>query len=112
MSPITSPFEPWILVPRSQIASVTSHQHLCHLICRNLKWRLTSRHGHASRWPIFVFYINDLMVDDIVSTFIYTSSIWTGLERLGDILNIEYIGIKDVLSPLRISKLVQMQIWI
>jgi len=52
------------------------------------------------------------MIDNIVSTFIYTSSIRTGLECLGDILNIEYIGIKDVLSPLRISKLVQMQIWI
>jgi len=43
------------------------------------------------------------MIDDIVSTFIYTSTVGTGLECLGDVLDVENIGIKDMLSPLAVS---------
>ena len=43
------------------------------------------------------------MVDDIVSAFIDASTIWAGLECLGDILDIKNIGIKDMLGPLKVS---------
>jgi hypothetical protein len=43
------------------------------------------------------------MVDDIVSAFIYTSTIWAGLECLGDVLDIKNISIKDMLGPLLVS---------
>jgi hypothetical protein len=43
------------------------------------------------------------MIDNIVSAFIYASAVWTGLECLGDILDIKNIGIKDMLSPLKVS---------
>jgi hypothetical protein len=55
--------------------------------------RLTSRHGHTSCRSIFIFDINDLMIDNIISAFINASTIRTSLECLGDILNIKYIGI-------------------
>jgi len=63
----------------------------------------TSRHGHTGRWPIFVFHIDDLMIDNIVPAFIHTSTIGTGLECLGNILDIKNIGIKNMLGPLSVS---------
>ena len=61
---------------------------------------LTSRHGHTGCWAIFILDIDHLMIDDIVSTFIYTSTVGTGLECLGDVFDIKDIGIKDMLGPL------------
>lgn len=64
---------------------------------------LTSRHGHTSSWPIVIFNIDDLMIDNIVSTFIDASTVWAGFECLGDVFDIEDIGVKDVLGPLSVS---------
>jgi hypothetical protein len=100
ISPINSPLDPWIRVPLSQIASVTDIS----IILISTRRRHTSRHGHTSRWPIFVFDIDNLMIDDIVSAFIYTSTIWAGLECLGNILDIKNISIKDMLGPLYVSR--------
>jgi len=96
ISPINSPLDPWIRVPRSQIASVTDIS----MILIQARRLHTSRHGHTGRWAIFILDIDDLMIDDIVSTLIYTSTVGTGLECLGDVFDIKNISIKDMLSPL------------
>jgi hypothetical protein len=61
---------------------------------------LTGRHGHTGSGPVFILNIYDLMIDNIIPAFIYASAIRTGLERLCDILNIQNVGIEDMLSPL------------
>lgn len=43
------------------------------------------------------------MIDNIVSTFIDASTVWAGFECLGDVFDIEDIGVKDVLGPLSVS---------
>jgi hypothetical protein len=45
------------------------------------------------------------MIDDIVSAFVHASTIWAGLEGLGNILDIKNISIKDMLGPLQVSLL-------
>jgi len=47
------------------------------------------------------------MIDNIVPALIHTSAVGTGLECLGNILDIKYIGIKDMLSPLQVSSQLQ-----
>jgi hypothetical protein len=103
ISPINSPLDPWIRVPLSQIASVTDIS----IVLISTRRRHTSRHGHTGRWAIFVFNIDDLMIDNIVSAFVHASTIWAGLECLGNILDIKNIRIKDMLSPLQVSLLLQ-----
>lgn len=103
ISPISSPLVPWILVPRSQMASVTTYQR----VRRTQGWisrrrLLTSNHSHTRGDSSFVFDIHYLMVHHIITCFVDTNAKRTSLQRISHVFDIENIRINNVLSPLSV----------
>ena len=101
MSPMSSPFVPCILVPRSQMSSVKADMVIVAVIPPSYSRLHTCRvsvsidrdHGGKGAGK-------NLMIDDIVASFVNTLSIGTRLEGFRDILDIQHIRVNNVSCPL------------